>query len=215
MPHERGGRLHLDPGSGRWRVSSGYEDHPAYWVTWIGAAAFATLVGARLPARAELDQLTESVDTGGNTAYSRGDASPVTEPGLGPDTVHQLLGNLKVWCADGPGGEISCGGPATRWLYGIAWNTPSSAGPASGPRSRHILGCSRSVGIRLVRDQTTAPVDTSELVRLLAAWISGLTVRSRPLAAIDGDLIRALGGSQADIGLGPHVAASTREPRNG
>ncbi|MEW1837691.1 hypothetical protein AB0392_07035 [Nonomuraea angiospora] len=49
MPHERGGRLHRDPVSGRWMVSPGFENHPAYWVTWIGAAAFAARHSARLP----------------------------------------------------------------------------------------------------------------------------------------------------------------------
>jgi Sulfatase-modifying factor enzyme 1 len=49
MPHERGGRLHHDPAADRWGVSPGYEDHPVYWVTWIGAAAFAAWSGARLP----------------------------------------------------------------------------------------------------------------------------------------------------------------------
>ena len=57
MPHGRGGRLHAGA-SGRWRVSPGYEHHPVYWVTWIGAAAYAAWAGARLPAHAELNTAT-------------------------------------------------------------------------------------------------------------------------------------------------------------
>ena len=39
-------------------MSAGYEGHPAYWVTWIGAATLAAWHGARLPTRAELIKLT-------------------------------------------------------------------------------------------------------------------------------------------------------------
>ena len=58
MPHERGGRLHPDRHTGAWAVSPGYEDYPVYWVTWVGAAAFAARNGARLPAQAAQAELT-------------------------------------------------------------------------------------------------------------------------------------------------------------
>ena len=75
MPHERGGRLHQDQATGAWTVSPGYEDYPAYWVTWIGAAAFAAWSGARLPARAELTRLTCGAATTGNAGYRFGDVT--------------------------------------------------------------------------------------------------------------------------------------------
>ena len=214
MPDERGGRLHRDAGTGRWTVSPGYQDYPAYWITWIGAAAFAAWTGARLPARAELAALTAATPAGRNAGYREGDASPVTEPGTGRSAIHHLLGNLQLWCSDGPDTDASSGGPVTRWLYGTAWNTPATREAAQQSRSRHLLGSSRGVGIRLVRDGQQ-PVSAVELARRLGRWISALDDRSRPLDEIDQQVIRLLSGSQADAGLGAHVAASAGEPVRG
>jgi Sulfatase-modifying factor enzyme 1 len=111
MPNERGGRLHRDASTEQWTVSPGYEDYPAYWITWIGAAAFAACAGARLPSRAELAALTASASVGGNAGYRDGDASPVTDPGLGQSAIHHLLGNLQLWCGDGP--DPGTGEPVT------------------------------------------------------------------------------------------------------
>jgi hypothetical protein len=213
MPRERGGRLHRDRGTGVWAVSPGYEDHPVYWVTWIGAAAFAAWNGARLPARDELTGLTSGAATTGNAGYRSGDVTPVTEPGVHWTKIHHLLGNLQTWCCDGP--DEPAGGPAGRWLHGIAWNTPASQQAAQQSRCRHILGCSRGVGIRLVRDGSQPAVSAGELACRLTAWIARLADRSRPLAEIDDELIRALDSSQADSGLGSHVAAGSGEPRHG
>jgi hypothetical protein len=214
MPHERGGRLHRDPSTGQWTVSPGYQDYPAYWITWLGAAAFAAWAGARLPARGELATLTARTPVRGNVGYREGDASPVIEPGVGRSGIHHLLGNLQLWCGDGPDAEVSSNCPVTRWLYGIAWNTPATRETAQQPRSRHLLGCSRGVGIRPVRDGQQ-PVSADELARRLSQWISALDDRSRPLAEIDQQAIRLLDDSQADVRLGAHVAAGTREPVRG
>jgi formylglycine-generating enzyme required for sulfatase activity len=213
MPHERGGRLHRDRATDAWAASLGYENYPAYWVTWIGAAAFAAWTGSRLPARAELTALTSGAATTGNAGYRFGDVTPVIEPGMRWTQIHHLLGNLQTWCCDGP--DEPAGGPAARWLHGIAWNTPATQQAAQQPRCRHILGCSRGVGIRLVRDGSQQPMRTRELAGRLAAWITSLADRSRPLAEIDEQLIRALDASQADSGLGSHVSAGAGEPRHG
>jgi hypothetical protein len=216
MPHERGGRLHHDPDAGLWRVSDGYQTYPVYWVTWIGAAAFAAWEGARLPRRAELAELTASW-TGPvvNTDYKFADVTPVTEPGHGSRDIHHLLGNLQVWCGDGPGDEELCHGPAARWLYGAAWNTPGTPREIRRPRWRHLAGSSRGVGIRLVRDGTRQPASASDLASRLSAWISSLPDRSRPLPETDQRLIRALRASQADAGLCPHVAPGPGESLGG
>ena len=216
MPHERGGRLHYDTNGGRWEVSAGYEGHPAYWVTWIGAATLAAWHGARLPTRAELIKLTGLVPaTAGNAGYRHGDVTPVTEPGCPASEIHHLLGNLQAWCADGPPAAQGLGGPVARWLYGAAWNTPACIQEARRARHRHILGCSRGVGIRLVRDGAQKPAHIVDLAALLAAWISSLADRSRPIVGIDERLVQALDASQADAGLGAHVASSAREPGHG
>ncbi len=72
------------------------------------------------------------------------------EPGRRAGQIHHLLGNLQVWCSDGPAAADCPGAPAARWLFGVAWNTPVTVQEARRARHRHILGCSRGVGIRLV-----------------------------------------------------------------
>ncbi len=127
-------------------------------MTWIGAATLAAWHGARLPTRAELIKLTgRAPTTAGNAGYRYGDVTPVTEPGRHANEIHHLVGNLQVWCADGPPAAQSLGGPAARWLYGAAWNTPAATRETRRARHRHILGCSRGVGIRLVRDGALQP----------------------------------------------------------
>ena len=216
MPHERGGRLHHDPAASRWQVSDGYERHPVYWVTWIGAAAFAAWEGARLPSRAEITRLTmTSTRPVQHAGYRFPDVAPVTEPGLGDEDIHHLAGNVQVWCSDGPDAAVLLGGPAARWLHGAAWNTPGTPEEIHRARARHMTGSSRGVGIRLVRDGTQHPASPGELAGLLDAWISSLADRSGTLAGMDSRLIRALSGSQADAGLSAHVTARTGEPGHG
>ncbi|GGU89929.1 hypothetical protein GCM10010182_00450 [Actinomadura cremea] len=225
MPHERGGGLQHDAANRRWTVSPGYEQRPAYWVTWIGAAAFAARHGAALPTRAEL--LTATAGDGGcldrlpdpvrerNAAYRFGDVTPVTEPGLCVDAVHHLVGNLQVWCADGP---ATAPGPAVRWLHGAAWNTPATPREVHRPRHRHLTGCSRGVGIRLVARPGLAAVPPERIAAVLNAWIGGLDDEEPP-SRPDERLIAALTGlaahqgrlaSQADGRLGAHVGADAR-----
>lgn len=215
LPHERGGRLHHDLATGRWHVSEGYEHHPAYWVTWIGAAAFAAWSNARLPTRAELiEETLREGAAAANAGYQFGDVTPVTEPGQPADEIHHLVGNVQVWCCDGPSPAELHDGPAARWLHGAAWNTPATREEIQRARHRHLTGCSRGVGIRLVRDHASTKVPAAELAALLTGWITSLGCRTRSLAALDQGVIEAL-GSQADVGLGSHVGAGAGESGHG
>lgn len=203
MPHERGGRLHRDPLTSRWHVSDGYENHPAYWVTWIGAAAFAVWSGARLPTRAELIEETRHVYMAtANADYQFGDVTPVTEPDRAAEEIHHLIGNVQVWCCDGPSSGALRESPATRWLHGAAWNTPATREEIHRARHRHLTGSSRGVGIRLVRDHATAELPAAELAARMAGWIVSLGRRTLTLSALDQGLIEAL-SSQADVGFAP------------
>jgi len=212
MPHERGGRLHYNPYARRWTVSPGFGAHPAYWVTWTGAAAFAARHGARLPSRAEMIAETGRDDLKvTNHGYQAGDTGPVTEPGLGPGEIHHLAGNLQVWCGDGPDGHPVV--PASRWLHGAAWNTPGTTEEIRRPRSRHLPGASRGVGIRLVRDHAaTRAVTAAEVAEAVSTWVRSLADRDRPLRDLDETLAQALEALQADRGLRPHVGAGAGEP---
>ena len=68
-----------------------------------------------------------------NHGYQAGNTVPVTEPGLGPDEIHHLAGNLQVWCGDGPDSPPAV--PASRWLHGAAWNTPATMQEIRRPRA--------------------------------------------------------------------------------
>ncbi|MFH9467119.1 hypothetical protein ACH4LT_07455 [Streptomyces clavifer] len=193
MPHERGGRLHFDAKERRWVVSPGFEAHPAYWVTWVGAAVMAAWSGARLPTRAEALEASLGAPPARNSAYAIGDASCVVEPGLGAGQVHHLVGNVQVWCSDGPaqGAER----PEQRFLFGAAWNTPGTRVAIQAERSRYLLGSSRGVGIRLVRDPDTTQatgLGAWELAHRLNGWIDDLVGPARSLGELDRRLVTAL-----------------------
>jgi hypothetical protein len=216
MPHERGGRLHHDMRKGRWTVSPGFGGHPVYWVTWAGAAAFAACHGARLPSRAEM--ITETSQPGvavTNHRYLAGDAVPAAEPGRSSGEIHHLAGNVQVWCGDGPPGPPSA--PAQRWLHGAAWNTPGTARELHRPRTRHLSGASRGVGIRLVRDPGHCTgITPAQVAGAVKGWITLLDDRSEPLRQLDEALAGALAGlSQPDRGLRPHVGTGTGETGHG
>ncbi len=155
MPHERGGRIHFDRVAPRYYVSPGYEHHPVYWVTWIGAICFARYAGARLPTKSEMGALASRVRVdlkAINADYRIGDVLPVAEENPPADGIHHAVGNVQVWCADGPTATDLPVGPATRFMHGAAWNTPATVEEVRNPKARHLTGSSRGVGIRLVRD---------------------------------------------------------------
>jgi hypothetical protein len=211
MPYERGGRLHYNPRAGRWTVSPGFGPHPAYWVTWIGAAALAARHAARLPSRAEM---TAEASRDGlavtNHGYQDGDTVPAAEPGRGPDEIHHLVGNLQAWCCDGPAGGPS--GPAHRWLHGAAWNTPGTPEEVHRPRSRHLPGASRGVGVRLVRDSAGhRAAAAADIAGAVGGWVRSLGRRDRSLRDMDESLAGSLSALQADCGLRPHVGPGTGE----
>ncbi|MEV5985995.1 hypothetical protein AB0L85_13345 [Streptomyces sp. NPDC052051] len=192
MPHERGGRLHFDPGMRRWRVSRGYEAHPAYWVTWLGAAIMASWAGARLPSRQEALDIM-SLERVTNCHYLMGDACPVIEPGRLAGEVHHPVGNVQVWCQDGP--PLTDRHPAQRYLAGAAWNTPGSDRAVRQVRSRYLLGSSRGVGIRLTRDGAvsgSSALGAWELATRINKWISQLGGPAVPLGESDRRLLETL-----------------------
>lgn len=200
MPHERGGRIHRSTEHETWTVSPGFEHHPVYWVTWIGAAVFAAINSARLPAHRELCALAADTEPS-NHDYAIGDVAPVAHP-IDPYGIHHPVGNVQVWCGDGP--ATTFGRPVERWIHGAAWNTPATTEEVNRLRSRHLLGASRGIGIRLVRD-VTAPITGPTLAQaatVLDTWIDSLADRGRDLADLDLSIVRAL---QADVGLRAHV----------
>lgn len=114
MPHKRGGRTHWSPEHERWTVSPGFEYHPVYWVTWLGAAVSAAVNSARLPTHGELCVLAADTEPS-NHNYALGAVAPVAHA-ITPHRIHHPVGNLQEWCGDGPLSEF--GQPAERWIHG-------------------------------------------------------------------------------------------------
>jgi hypothetical protein len=204
MPHERGGRIHFDAALGCWHVSRGYEHHPVYWITWIGAAAYAAYAAARLPTHGELNLATRGA-VATNVNYAVGDVLPAAERDRPDGDVHHLVGNLQVWCGNGPSGDRVR--PVQRHLHGAAWNTPGSREEITRLRSRHLLGSSRGVGVRLARDPGQQPpgLSAAELAARLQHWLAALTARQRPLPYLDHLVVEALRQLQPDVGFRAHV----------
>lgn len=190
MPHERGGRIHFDTQRGRWSVSPGFDHHPVYWVTWPGAAAFALSNSARLPTHGELCVLAADSEPS-NHNYAVGDAAPVVQS-VAPLGIHHPVGNVQVWCGDGP--PPLFGQPVEKWLHGAAWNTPATPAEVNRLRSRHLLGSSRGVGIRLVRDLSTPFTGPTigQVATMLDTWIDGLADRDRSLSDMDSRIAAVL-----------------------
>ncbi|MFF4583397.1 hypothetical protein ACFY15_34250 [Streptomyces sp. NPDC001373] len=185
MPHERGGRLHFDAGQQCWHVSRGYESHPAHWVTWVGAAARGAWSGARLPTRAEALDAAFSAPSLVNCDYAVGDTSPVAEPGRGVGQVHHLVGNLQIWCGDGP--DQCEEKPLQKYMFGAAWNTPGTKEEIGAVRSRYLLISSRGVGVRLVREPGTpaySALGAWEIAHRLNRWVADLDGPARPLGEL-------------------------------
>ncbi|MFJ8628565.1 SUMF1/EgtB/PvdO family nonheme iron enzyme [Kitasatospora sp. NPDC093550] len=204
MRMQRGGRLHRDP-DGRWRPTPGYEHHPAYWVTWLGAAALAAWHGARLPTRAEVLEAAATVTAVYNSDYRFGDATSVVEPGREPGDIHHLVGNVQVWCQDGPDAGEAAGLelPLRRHLVGAAWNTPATREAVAEGRSRFLLGASRGVGVRLVRDPSIRAADEIgawELATRVGEWVNSLDPTGFPLGYLDRALVNALTSPEAGAG---------------
>jgi hypothetical protein len=200
MPHERGGRIHWSPEHETWTVSPGFAQHPVYWVTWLGAAVFAAVNSARLPTHGELCVLGADTEAS-NHDYAIGDVAPAAQA-IAPHGIHHPVGNLQVWCGDGP--PVRFGQPVERWIHGAAWNTPATVEEVNRLRSRHLLGASRGIGMRLARDVTTpfTGPTIAQVAAILDTWIDSLRDRGRSLADLDLRIVREL---EADIALRTHV----------
>jgi hypothetical protein len=167
MIEARGGRIHFNTIHNVYEVSAGYEEHPVYWVTWIGALAFAHYRGLRLPTRAELCSLIEHtpvVFDAINAGHVHDDVQPVSLERYVHGAICDVVGNLSVWCSDGPDQKEGDPQSVTKYIYGTAWNRPATTQEMTKGNSRPIVGNSRSVGIRLVQDASTQPMSFEKLV---------------------------------------------------
>lgn len=179
MIPQRGGRIWFSPDSGSYEVSTGYEKHPLYWVTWLGAAAFARYMGSRLPSLAEArtlmkDKIHSDLSTI-NADQRHDDVTPAGKYDADSAGIYDAVGNLSIWCSDGFADSEAH--PTQRYIVGTAWNKRGDAEQITGVRARPITGCSRSVGIRIIRDDTRK-LSAGEIADRLEGWF---TLLSKPI----------------------------------
>ncbi|MFI6951663.1 hypothetical protein [Streptomyces sp. NPDC050422] len=104
--------------------------------------------------------------------------------------MHHLVGNVQVWCGDGPLQHEAQ--PVQRHLFGAARNTPGSSEAVNAVRPQYLLGSSRGVGFRLVRSPhvtDTARMGAWELANRLNGWVEAL---AEPAHRTPGELDRLL-----------------------
>jgi hypothetical protein len=166
----RGGRIHFNKDKNKYEVSPGYENHPVYWVTWIGSSAFALSKGLRLPKRTEINTLVYNTNVSLdsiNAGHKLDDVQPVNIEDYVPGEVNNVVGNLAVWCSDGKNQLPNDPQSATRYIYGTAWNRPATLREITKEHARPLVGNSRGVGIRLVKDGSSTQISPSELIERL------------------------------------------------
>lgn len=142
MLRARGGRIIFSHNC--YGVVPGYERHPVYWVTWFGAALYASYKGTTLPTFSEFTgaytaMLCDLAII--NASYRHGDTVAIDSD------ENSLIGNLASWCQDGP--QASSSHPNYRYMSGIAWNKPATPTELSRQRRRSVIDSSRAVGIRM------------------------------------------------------------------
>jgi sulfatase modifying factor 1 len=124
-----------------WYRPFGSDKHPATWVTWYDAVAFAEWMGCRLPTEAEYEYATRAGTTtpfytgdclttdqanfNGNEPYSNCEKGinrnkPITVGSFAPNTfgLYDMHGNMVEWCSDWYGeyninDKINPNGPET------------------------------------------------------------------------------------------------------
>jgi hypothetical protein len=128
-----------------------------------------------------------------------------------PEAAHRGACKVGRGKVTGPCGLVGAADPGGGSLGvpqrfgGAAWNTPATPAEVNRLRSRHLLGSSRGVGIRLVRD-LSAPFIGPGIARvatMLDTWVDGLGDPDRPLSEIDGQIAAALTGHRPMLAFGP------------
>jgi len=169
----------IEQASGIWTVESGYEDHPANYVTWHGASEYCTSLGKRLPTEAECEKTSRGGlegkkypwgDTEPDCTYANAygcldDTTPVGSYSPNDYGLYDMAGNVWEWASDwydfyyyeyspysNPTGPDS-GSLFYKVLRGGGWNS-NSAHLRSAQRDHYYPGYHywAGIGFRCVKD---------------------------------------------------------------
>lgn len=164
MPTSRGGRINFNKQSNSFELAKGFENHPAYWVSWLASALYAYREGFRLPTFNEWLHVYKRVDPEktigiSNHSYMHDDVTPTGEEfeGLPID----FFGNLRVWCEDWAG-EIA----VSKKLAGISWKNEYYEG-YDPENQRPYLTNSRIIGARMVTRRDDLPTQRRPIEHVL------------------------------------------------
>lgn len=150
MPISRGGRINFDKQRNSFALAKGFENYPAYWVSWLANSLFAYREGMRLPTYDEWSQIYKRMDPGATTgvsnhSYMYDDATPTGDKSEGIPI--DFFGNLRIWCSDWSD-QIA----VSKKIAGISWKNEYYDGYAP-ENQRPYLTNSRVIGARLVTNK--------------------------------------------------------------
>jgi formylglycine-generating enzyme required for sulfatase activity len=159
IPPTRGGRIVFK--NGEYLIEKSYEDHPANWVSWIGAKAYAMWLGARLPMEKEWDRVADLSDFEfTNFDHNNSNTTEVRQYVSNNLGIFDMFGNLRNWTENWyyPD-KINAETGISKVVKGLAWNAPGST--ARERTYKPVFMSARSIGIRLVK--ATESDDRSEM----------------------------------------------------
>ena len=122
---------HILREGGLYVVESGFEDHPVIEVTWYGAQAYCTWVGARLPTEAEWEKAARGVD---GRSYPWGDQSPDCKKAQYADCSGMTVPVGSKSAGASPYGVLDIAGNVWEWV--VDWYDPAyySSSPVQNPQ---------------------------------------------------------------------------------
>ncbi|MDB5165989.1 MAG: hypothetical protein JWM37_61 [Candidatus Saccharibacteria bacterium] len=166
MPPARGGRITFDKSEGAFKATEGFDDYPAYWISWLAASLYAYKEGMRLPLQAEWQHVYDNFyvpeEHDANHTYANDDATP-TGTGEGP-LPDDFFGNLKTWCSDWSNEAL-----VSKRLAGISWkHYYHDAFKTS--TERPYLTNSRVIGARLVCCGECGPAEPKSMTEAAAKF---------------------------------------------
>jgi len=158
-----------------WRAREGFENHPAVYVTWYGAFAYARWTGGTLPSEAQWEA---AVNPTGPRPYfwgremnerfawyvrnSEGGARPVGTRNASFLGLNDMLGNVWEWCLDTYDPEypnrpessrkdpLNESPSPLRSVRGGAWNSPASQLRINVRTGANAAHAAQNIGFRVV-----------------------------------------------------------------